>query len=101
MKNMNHQQDQCTGVDQCLWPMQWLAVAATVALQACASTTPELDAQWGIALTQAKAAQSLSATVQNEQHTLPGAGKPSATESLRGLEIHHKGLSAPAAIRAK
>ena len=101
MKNMNHQQGHRTAIDRCLWPMQWLAVVATVALQACASTTPELDAQWGTALTQAKAAQSLPTTVQNEQHTLPGAGKPSATETLRGLDIHHKGLSAPAAIRAK
>jgi hypothetical protein len=101
MKNMNHQVGQCTGVDRRLWPMHWLTVVATVALQACASNTPELDAQWGIALTQAKAAQSLPTTVQNEQHTLPGAGKPSATESLRGLEIHHKGLPAPAAIRVK
>ncbi|WP_158273278.1 hypothetical protein [Limnohabitans sp. WS1] len=101
MKNMNNQQDQCTGVVRCLWPMQWLAVVAIVALQACASTTPELDAQWGIALTRAKAAQSLPPTVQDADHALPGAGKPSATESLRGLEIHHKGLSAPAAIQAK
>lgn len=101
MKNMNDQMGQCTGFDRRLKPMKWLAVVATVALQACASTTPELDAQWGIALTEAKAAQSLPPTVQDPHNTLLGAGSSSATETLRGLNIHHKGLHAPAAIQAK
>lgn len=101
MKNINHQVGQCKGFNRPLRPMQWLAVVATVVLQACASTTPALDVQWGRALTEAKAAQSLPPTLPDALNTQPGAGQPSATESLRGLESHHKGLPAPGSIQVK
>lgn len=101
MKHMKSLSCPCAGSERRFSPAPWLLLLATTLLQACASTTPELDAQWGIALTQAKAAQSLPPTVPDAHNTQPGAGRPSATESLRGLEIHHKGLPAPAAIQAK
>lgn len=79
-----------------------MVLLVSALLQACASnTTPELDAKWGVALTEAKSAQTLPPTVPDAHNTQPGAGRPSATESLRGLELHHKGLPAAAAIQTK
>ena len=101
MNHMKSLSSHFASSERCFIPAPWLLLLTTAMLQACVSTTPELDAQWGVALTQAKEAQSLPPTVQDADHALPGAGKPSATESLRGLEIHHKGLPAPAAIKAK
>ena len=101
MKHMKFLSSPCAGSERCFRPAPWLLLLATALLQACVSTTPELDARWGVALTEAKAAQSLPPTLPDASNTQPGAGRPSATESLRGLEIHHKGLPAPAAIQAK
>jgi hypothetical protein len=81
--------------------LQWVLTGVVVTmLQACVSTTPVLDAQFGSALTQAKAAQSLppSEPIGADQQ---GAGLPSATESLRGLGVHNTGRSAPSALTAK
>ncbi len=100
MKNMKFLSTPCAGSERRFSRAAWLLLT-TALLQACASTTPELDAQWGVALTEAKAAQSLPPTVPDAHNTQPGAGRPSATESLRGLELHHKGLPAAAAIQAK
>lgn len=79
-----------------------LTCGAIVLLQACASTTPVLDAQFGSALTQAKAAQSLPPTEPiGAAADLQGSGLPSATESMRGLVVHNTGRSAPSALTAK
>jgi hypothetical protein len=101
MKNMKFLSSPCAGSERRFSPALWLLLLVTTLLQACVSTTPELDARWGVALTEAKAAQSLPPTVPDASNTQPGAGRTSATESLRGLEIHHKGLPAPAAIQAR
>jgi hypothetical protein len=101
MKNMKFLSSPCAGSERRFSPALWLLLLVTTLLQACVSTTPELDARWGVALTEAKAAQSLPPTVQDPNNTLLGAGRPSATETLRGLDIHHKGLPAPAAIQVK
>jgi hypothetical protein len=101
MKHMKFLSNPCAGAERCFSPATGLLLMATALLQACVSTTPELDARWGVALTEAKGAQSLPPTVPNSHNTQHGAGRPSATESLRGLDLHHKGLPAPAAIQAK
>jgi hypothetical protein len=79
-----------------------LTGVAIALLQACVSTTPVLDAQFGSALTQAKAAQSLPPTEPiGSAAELQGAGLPSATESMRGLAVHNTGRPAPTALTAK
>lgn len=79
-----------------------LACAAAMLLQACGSTTPVLDAQFGSALTQAKTAQSLPPAEPIDAAAAgQGAGLPSATESVRGLLVHNTGRSAPSALTAK
>jgi hypothetical protein len=79
-----------------------LTSAMLALLQACVSTTPVLDAQFGSALTQAKAAQSLPPSEPiGAASAQQGAGSPSATESLRGLAVHNTGRSAPSALTAK
>ncbi len=71
-------------------------------LCACGSTTPVLDAQFGSALTQAKLAQTITpAAPVSAEASKQGTGQPSATESLRGLELHNTGRSAPSAPTAK
>ncbi|MGV0959956.1 MAG: hypothetical protein ACOYB1_08970 [Limnohabitans sp.] len=79
-----------------------LGSAALMLLQACGSTTPVLDAQFGSALMQAKAGQSLPPTEPRAAEAVQqGAGLPSATESLRGLLVHNTGRPTPSALTAK
>lgn len=79
-----------------------LGSIAFTLLQACGSTTPVLDSQFGAALTQAKAAQSLPPTEPvGVDAAQQGAGLPTATESLRGLVVHNAGRPAPSALTAK
>ncbi|MGV0983669.1 MAG: hypothetical protein ACOYB2_03890 [Limnohabitans sp.] len=79
-----------------------LACAAAMLLQACGSTTPVLDAQFGSALMQAKSTQAITpAAPVSAEASKQGAGLPSATESLRGLDLHNTGRSTPSALTAK
>ncbi|PUE31382.1 hypothetical protein [Limnohabitans sp. Jir72] len=79
-----------------------LSSVALLLLCACGSTTPVLDAQFGSALTQAKLAQTITpAAPVSAEASKQGTGQPSATESLRGLELHNTGRSAPSAPTAK
>lgn len=78
------------------------AISPILLLGCANSTSPLLDKRFGSALFDAKKAQSLEPSViESAEAIATGRGMPSATESLRGLEVHNKGRTTPPALTAK
>jgi len=81
----------------------WVVVAGTLLLTGCAdwprSTSPRLDAQFGLALSEGKRQQSLPPTAPlSPEAAAAGAGLPTATETGNGLQAQQHGRPAPPAF---
>lgn len=76
-----------------------LSAMGIVFLCGCTSTTPLLDARFGQALTEAKAAQSLPPTPPVSGAAAANAvGQPTANELNNGLQAQQRGRAVPPAF---